>query len=246
MRRISLLIFGCLLVFAWVGTGGAFRRAAGLEVRIDEARAAERRQRVDLERLRLEDETRTKEDQEATSTRGSLGTGDATLATEAHRLLVAIGDFKAWIDRAQPRPRLPELRFLKEKDWVKAMSALGDSRSDADYLAAWKELRNATIVETGSVLSKAVGDYEHDSGGEFPQDIVELDPYLPGKPDPSLLGRYQLVDGPKGRRISSVPGIFDTDPPDNYEAYVSVDSRGSVESGYGTRSPRSTPLWKLQ
>ena len=129
---------------------------------------------------------------------------------------------------------MPELRYLKEEDWVKATHALDENGSDSAYRAAWNEMRNATILDIGPVLSKALKDYERDSGGKFPDDISELGPYLPGKPDPSLLGRYRLENGPKGRRISSVPGIFNTDPPDNYEANVSIDNDGSIRTGFGT------------
>jgi hypothetical protein len=235
----TLVVLSCLVVLELVGTAGLLLRAKRLEARVDAARAEEGQLQVELSRLRREIKALAEEVQQPEKP-PSPGLGDsAGMAREAHRLLGAIDDLKDWIDRAQPRPRLPEMKYLHEKDWVAAAHVLGDGRGIANFRAAWFSVRYAAVNAAAPVLQEALKQYVHDTGGTLPGEMLELARYLPSGSDPSLLGHYHFVSGPAGTMIKSIDGAFSAGDSSD-DVFVSVSLDGGWTAG-GSTPPSEPP-----
>ncbi len=90
-----------------------------------------------------------------------------------------------------PEARIPELRFVTEKDWLNA--AKGELETDADYRRALSNLRNAGENKVASMIKKALNSYQQGNNGQSPTDLSQLQPYLDPSVDSAVLQRWQIA-----------------------------------------------------
>jgi RNA polymerase sigma factor (sigma-70 family) len=92
-----------------------------------------------------------------------------------------------------PGRKIPELRFLTEKDWLDAVGEVDKPESDPDFRQAMSNLRNRAKGSFGGMLQKALRQYLEANGDMLPSDISQLQSYFNPPVDDSLLKRYQLI-----------------------------------------------------
>jgi len=111
--------------------------------------------------------------------------------------------FKTWAARAtllkqraeqMPDKKLPEFRFLTEKDWFDAVKDAPALESDADFRRAMSNLRNSSKSIFGRMLQQALRAYGGANDGQLPTDLAQLKPFLPATVDDSVLARYSLLE----------------------------------------------------
>jgi RNA polymerase sigma factor (sigma-70 family) len=92
-----------------------------------------------------------------------------------------------------PNAKNPEIQFLTEQDWIMAADRKLDS--DADFSAAFSDLRARGEGVFLDAARTALGKYLATNNGQFPTDLSQLKPYFENSPPDEILQRYQLVPG---------------------------------------------------
>ncbi|HZZ19613.1 MAG TPA: hypothetical protein VFE25_09595 [Opitutaceae bacterium] len=234
MKSRCVILFGCIAMIEGAAALLLHHMAAGLDMRIHASLAQERRLHVTLERLRLKNQKIASEVHRMENLPLTLTRGEQFAAVESFRLLGEIGDLKEWIRTTQPRPQLPEIQFLIPKDWVDAAGALGDGREDADFVRAWRKIRDASMVRFSTILQMALADYANKNQGNFPDDPGELAGFIPGMNEASLRSHYFISTGPTGASIQSIDHALNLDDPDDADTSIKADAKSSTAS-YGKK-----------
>jgi RNA polymerase sigma factor (sigma-70 family) len=117
---------------------------------------------------------------------------DAAIEATAEMLAARATQLKQRLEQ-MPNLKIPELQFIKEKDWLDAVSNLKQLETEEDFRKALSDLRRNAKNNFGSVLQKALRKFTDASGGMLPTDLSQLQPYFDAPVDPGVLGRYQLL-----------------------------------------------------
>ena len=90
-----------------------------------------------------------------------------------------------------PAQSIPELQLATEGDWYGAVD--GELKTPEDYRRALTKLRNSAINRFAKIAQPALQAFLKASGGQFPNDATQLQPFLEGNSDPALLRRYRIA-----------------------------------------------------
>ena len=92
-----------------------------------------------------------------------------------------------------PEKTIPELQFLREKDWLDAVASFEKLETDEDYRRALRALRDAGKNLAGEKFRSALRKFAEANDGMLPASLQELQPYFDAPMDPAVLARYQLT-----------------------------------------------------
>jgi hypothetical protein len=126
-----------------------------------------------------------------------------------------------------PDKKIPELQFLTENDWLRAVQ---DARFDTDagVRKALSKLRS--LAKDKLPMGSTLYSYTRASNGQLPTDLSQLKPYFRIPVDDVILARYKLLhtgnlsDFPVGTWLISEKAPVDRD----------YDSRAKFGNGTGT------------
>ncbi len=114
----------------------------------------------------------------------------ALLAEESALRQSRVTRLKSWLE-GMPQEKIPELQFISEGEWTfKVDSAL---ITDNDYRVAIGLLRGEAEGRFISMAFKALKQYANANNGEFPSEILQLQPYFRSPVDEAILQRYEIV-----------------------------------------------------
>jgi hypothetical protein len=92
-----------------------------------------------------------------------------------------------------PERKIPELKFLTEKDWLNVAGDVDKLESDEDFSRAMSDLRARSKSVFGEKMRKALRQYAEANGNMLPSDITQLQSYFGEPVDIAALQRYQIV-----------------------------------------------------
>ena len=92
----------------------------------------------------------------------------------------------------QPDKNIPELRFLKETDWLETARD-ADLASDAGVRKALANLRSLAKRRFGTMAAYALDSYIEANQGQLPADVAQLEPYFDEPTDDAILQRYRML-----------------------------------------------------
>lgn len=240
MKRIGLICLGVL----WLGLLGF----AGFQARNVARRRAERDALAMQQRQMENDLAAARRAQSATiadlaQARQQLdalpaASGGAATANAEHR-----AEIERWLVRVQrlrqvfvdhPERRIPEMRFLKEDDWLRVAKAYAMD-TDEQLRAAAAELRTAAVGHFVERFSAATRKYSTANKNERPANIQMLAAYFDEPVDPMILERYAVTNRPSTfARGAETWGISNQNPIDpDYDArYQFLPGGGmTIQSG---------------
>ena len=93
---------------------------------------------------------------------------------------------------AAPDSWIPELNLVTEEDWI--LAASGPLDSNANIRRAMSRIRGIGEGRFGGHLSTALKHYADVHDGRFPAELRDLDEFLDGDLDRSLLDRWTILD----------------------------------------------------
>lgn len=135
-----------------------------------------------------------------------------------------------------PDKTIPELQFLREKDWFDAVSQVDKLETDAEYRQALRALRDRGKSLAGEKFREGLQKYAEANNGNLPAALSELQPYFDSAVDPAVLARYQLN---RSGKLADVPRndhqlITESAPPadDEYDTRFGFGVRGTTSSTY--------------
>jgi hypothetical protein len=136
-----------------------------------------------------------------------------------------------------PAQRIPELKLLTDRDWLRATitADLSSVEGQRRALGAARGIAKGIFVRT---LSAALRSYELAHQGMLPADIFQLVPSFDSPPDPAMLQRYRLILSGSARDLGPTPTVIEetglVDEP--------YDSRYRIfTGGFGSMSAANTP-----
>jgi type II secretory pathway pseudopilin PulG len=97
-----------------------------------------------------------------------------SIQTEAQSWLNRVNLLRQHLER-MPELKVPELQFLREKDWLRAAEA-GTWETEDDYRKTFKELRATAKVNFGAMIRSALIDFANANNEMFPSTISQLQP----------------------------------------------------------------------
>lgn len=132
-----------------------------------------------------------------------------------------------------PQANTPELRFLKDLDWVEVASNT-KLESEVDYRKALAELRRRAGGYFVEQLHGALGSYLKDSNGQWPQNISQLESYFTPSVDRAVWERWEIVPTSAfpGREFASQQVITEKSAVDpEFDSRHTIDGVGSGAVG---------------
>lgn len=112
----------------------------------------------------------------------------------------AIAAMSAWIERLQvlkehlaahPEATTPEMRLLKNEDWLDAAKA--ELKTERDYRRAAADLRNQADHRFQQIVQAALCAFAKRNSDAFPTDLAELLPYFENPIDSRMLSRWTIL-----------------------------------------------------
>jgi RNA polymerase sigma factor (sigma-70 family) len=142
----------------------------------------------ELLKLRGETTRLRADSQELAHLKGGGSTNNEDLAEKS--LLDRVRLLKQRLDQT-PEAKTPEFRFLTEHDWLMAADRKLDS--DADFRAAFADLRGRAEGGFLGMAQAALGKYLAANNAQFPTDLSQLKTYFENNPPDEILQRYHIV-----------------------------------------------------
>jgi hypothetical protein len=150
-----------------------------------------------------------------------------------------------------PTAMIPEIRFLKDRDYWDACQSSLDT--EEDYLAALSSLRRAgerTFIST--LLQPALKRYAEANNGQFPTDLNQLRPYFASPVEDAILDRWAILPvealretvwaADLGKTVITTKAPVDEDWDARYvlglERYIGAGKSGSF-NGWGVTNPNT-------
>ena len=127
-----------------------------------------------------------------------------------------------------PEKKIPEFKFLTQKDWLDAVGEVEKPENDADFRQAMSNLRNRAKSDFGGMMQKALRQYAEANGDMLPSDISQLQSYFNPPVDDSTLKRYQLIQSGKLSDSSGQMLISEVAPrvDDEYDSHFEFSLNG--------------------
>jgi hypothetical protein len=178
---------------------------------------------------------------------------EAAVAAQANDALTAnLRAVKMRVERLKqrisqsPDQQIPEMRFLKEDDWVRA--ALNQElQTDEDYRKAMSAVRTSAKNYPAQMLQQSLRNYMNTSQGNAPGDVLLLAPYFATPVDYMMLQRYEIEDAPA--MSHNVAGIRDKETSivdDTYDSNVFIGVDGGIGWNSGNNGTKLSFLRAVQ
>lgn len=151
------------------------------------------------ELLRLRGEVaRLRQDAKDSARSKALGGTDNDPAIEAaiEQLTARVTRLRQKLDQT-PNRKIPELKYLSNKDWLAVAGDVEKMESDEEISSALCGLRSRAKSVFGSMMRKALRGYADANGDMLPTDITQLQPYFDPPVDVAALQRYQMAESGK-------------------------------------------------
>jgi hypothetical protein len=181
---LALVIILILSGLAWFG----HETGVAQETRLASLRKQEAELRTEVRRLRTKGEAEQRTRQAALNPAAGDSL-DLKLEGEVRAMLGRISALQERLARS-PEQRIPELRFLSERDWLDVAQRNGRLETDEDFRRALSDLRMKAVTELP--VGKALTAYLKNSQGQLPATVAELAPYFDPPLDASVLDRYEM------------------------------------------------------
>jgi RNA polymerase sigma factor (sigma-70 family) len=163
---------------------------------------------------------------------------------------------KAWMERVAklkqrmeetPSAKIPELKFVTERDWLDAASR--DLNTNADYRRALSQIRNAGEGKFAAMMLNALTAYQHSNNQQFPTDLGQLQPYFESPVDDTILQRWEIAPAEAVRNLhmgadfiitqkAPVDDVFDS------RLGVGPNGYGATDFLAGETMETMNPLWE--
>lgn len=92
-----------------------------------------------------------------------------------------------------PDKTIPELQFLKEKDWVDAVADFEKLETENEYRKALRVSRDRGKHIAGEKFRGALQKFAEANNGMLPPSLEALQPYFDAPMDPAVIARYELT-----------------------------------------------------
>jgi hypothetical protein len=173
--------------------------------------------------------------QEARETGQVAGVGAAEPIRATFQTLEArVTSLKERLEQ-MPQTKIPELRYLKEKNWLDVVLGLKKLETDDEYREALNILRAEAKGEVGGKLQAAVRKYAEANGGMLPSDLAQVQSYLEEPIEPAILERYQMVGTGKLDDLRRDQSVFqEVAPPvdEEYDTYFRFHRNGRSSTSF--------------
>jgi hypothetical protein len=154
---------------------------------------------------------------------GGGGTTDPQFKDVMEEMAVRATQLREKLEQ-HPERKIPELRFLTDKNWLDAVASADKLESEDNFRQAMSTLRGNAKATFGMMVIKALEQYAHNNGDMLPTDISQLQSYFNQPMDDSLLKRYQLTQtgklsdlGPGQTLITEIAPRVDDEHDSHYE-----------------------------
>jgi len=117
---------------------------------------------------------------------------------------------------------IPELQFLRERDWLDVVADFDKLETDEDYRKALRALRDKGKGLAGDKFRGALKKFAEANDGALPASLEELTPYFDEPMDPAVVARYQLT---RSGRLAEVGN----------EHNLIVETASAVDEEYDSR-----------
>jgi RNA polymerase sigma factor (sigma-70 family) len=98
----------------------------------------------------------------------------------------------------RPDQQIPELRFLKDKDWLNLVKDLNlDSEDDIKF--ALHHIRTWAKMSAAPLIQAALKKFIEANNGNFPADTAQLKPYFDQPIEDEILQRYRVLAGEENK-----------------------------------------------
>lgn len=131
---------------------------------------------------------------------GGGASGDSAMEGELKAVSARMAVLKERIARS-PDQQIPELRLLREQDWINA-AAKHKLDSDGDVAEALRSLRTSGKFNFSELAAKALWKFAQANEGRLPTDILELAPCFDPPIEAEMLQRYGIVQTGTMRELS--------------------------------------------
>jgi hypothetical protein len=112
------------------------------------------------------------------------------LADEMEMRQARVAQLKQWLE-ATPTEKVPELQFLSELDWSRAVENL--CVTDDEYRQRMSQLRAQGERAFSNMAFQALQQYAQANHGQFPAELSQLKPFFGSPIDDAILERYEIV-----------------------------------------------------
>jgi RNA polymerase sigma factor (sigma-70 family) len=156
--------------------------------------------------------------------RGRIAGLDATRRDEQNDPVAATA--REWLSRVQwlknrveetPGAKIPEFRFLTEKDWVEVAKD-ADLETEDGIKLAFSRLRFQAVRGFAPRMQSALDTYVKKSGGQLPTEISQLKTSFEPPVEDSVLERYRLLKTGHLRDIPAGTDVIEEIPFKPYDA----------------------------
>jgi hypothetical protein len=150
---------------------------------------------------RRDEVTRLRADARARSAAAPM---NAAAADPLHETLQSLGERAAKLRDAvnrMPERSIPELQYLKEKDWIDAVAFSPKLETEEEYREAFNQLRMRAKSTVGHALQGALQKYMEANDNRMPESLAALAPNLEQPLAPEIFDRYRLTQ-PGGTAVT--------------------------------------------
>ena len=149
-----------------------------------------------------------------------------------------INQLKQWLGE-HPAEKIPELKFLSDRDWLDAAPA-----AENGFDAAMSLLRANAEMQVAGRFFGALRGYGRDHDGQFPAEVAQLKPYLDPPVDDDVLDRYVIL--PATNLVPELRGDGDWVITEKAPVNEALDTRSAtgLTAGHFADS-RVTNRWQL-
>ena len=114
------------------------------------------------------------------------------IASAAKDWLERVKTLKDYLDK-HPEEKIPELKYLADKDWLEAADREYKFQGTNDLDNAVQSLKFSAVNEVGDSVLKAANEYSQANNGKFPDHLSELQPYCDPDIESLLEQQYEIA-----------------------------------------------------
>jgi RNA polymerase sigma factor (sigma-70 family) len=204
-------------------------RLSNLMARATENQPAQQSQSNELLKLRGEVARLRQDVKESARLKTSDGGNvtDPALKDAFERLAARASQLRQRLEQA-PEKKIPEIKFLSQKDWLDAVGEVENPESDENFSQAMSNLRSRAKAAFGGMLQKALKQYAQANGDMLPGDLSQLQSYFNPPVDDSVLARYKLIQTGKLSDLKGQTLVTEIAPriDDEYDSHFEFTSNG--------------------
>jgi len=204
-------------------------RLSNLIAQATEGRSAQQSQSNELLKLRGQVARLRRDAKESARLKLSDGGNvtDPALKDAFEQLAARASQLRQRLEQA-PEKKIPEIKFLSQKDWLDAVGEVENPESDESFSQAMSNLRSRAKATFGGMLQKALKQYAQVNGDMLPGDLSQLQSYFNPPVDDSVLARYKLIETGKLSDLKGQTLVTEIAPriDDEYDSHFEFTSNG--------------------